>query len=200
MLETQTHDRAEELPFTADILEEVDPADRETLSALLPRFYDELRQIAHAKLRNERRAHTLNTTALVNEVCLRLLENKQQRIDNKRHFFFLAGRAMRHLLVEHARRRNAGKRGGNQDNLPLDEAFELPADVTLDIDRLLNLDKALTALARRDRRQAHIVELKYFAGMTNEEVAKLLNLTERTISREWRIAKLFLGRALGEKT
>ena len=200
MQDLESDDTPFELPPVADLLEDASPAERETLASLVPRFYEELRQLARFRLRDERHAHTLNTTALVNEACLRLLENRKVPIENKNHFFYLAGRTMRHLLVEHARHRHAAKRGGKQVDLPLDEAFDLAGEATVDMDQLLSLYKALSELAVRDRRQAQIVELRFFAGMTNEEVAKLLDLTSRTIRREWSVAKLWLGRALEGNT
>lgn len=167
--------------------------DEEALDQLLPLVYDDLRRIAHNRLRSERARHTLNTTALVHEAYLRLVG--QTRIDwvDRAHFFAVASRIMRRVLVDYARRRQADKRGGDAVRVPLEERM---TSVEPRFDDLLALDEALTALTERDERLGRVVECRFFGGMTVEETAQALDVSERTVARDWDRAKTYLYDAL----
>lgn len=161
------------------------------LEKLVPLVYRELRSLAASQLQGERPAHTLQPTALVNEVFLRLLDGREVAWQNRTHFFALAARMMRRILVDHARARLAEKRGGGAVPLLLEASFD-PAPMS---DRaLLALDDALAALKRMDSRQCRIVELRYFAGLTLEETAELLGVSVATVKREWTMARAWLRR------
>lgn len=164
--------------------------DPDALERLMPLVFDELRQIARSHFRRESAGHTLQPTALVNEVYLRLLGQRQVQWDNRSQFFSFAALLMRRILVDHAKGRKAAKRGGGIKNLPLEEALAVPAGKgSLDY---VALDHALDELARYDPRQARIVELRYFVGLTQEEVAEVLDVSLTTIKRDWRMARLWL--------
>jgi RNA polymerase sigma factor (TIGR02999 family) len=161
------------------------------LEKLVPLVYRELRSLAASQLQGERPAHTLQPTALVNEVFLRLLDGREVAWQNRAHFFALAARMMRRILVDHARARLAEKRGGGAVPLLLEASFD-PAPMS---DRaLLALDDALAALKRMDSRQCRIIELRYFAGLTLEETAELLGVSVATVKREWTVARAWLRR------
>jgi RNA polymerase sigma factor (TIGR02999 family) len=167
--------------------------DAAALDALIPLVYDELRRLAEQQLLRERSSHTLQPTALVHEAYLRLVN--QSRIDwkNRRHFFAVAAQTMRRLLVDHARRRDAAKRGGEAIRVPLDA--ESPASPPAETD-VIALDRALEKLAALDTTQAKVVELRYFAGMTLDETADVLGASPSTVGRAFRLAKAFLIREL----
>lgn len=161
---------------------------------LAPVVYDELRHLAASRLRNERGSHTLQATALVHEAWLRLAD---QRADwqNRAHFFAIAARAMRRILVDHARRRATAKRGLAATGVPIDDVMDLLAAPMPD-DRLLALDEALDRLAALDARQAQVVELRFFAGLSVEDAADLLEISSTTIKREWATARAWLFDAI----
>jgi len=165
---------------------------REAETQLLPLVYEELRRVASHYLRGERQGHTMQTTDLVHEAYLKLA-GQQCPWENRAHFFGVAAQAMRHILVDHARARYAGKRGGGQARVPLDDALLVSGAPD---SNLLELDEALTKLAQRDPRQARIVELRYFAGLSVEEVAEVLGCVSRTVNRDWRMAQAWLRREL----
>ena len=167
----------------------------DALDQLIPLVYDELRAIAHRQLRLERVAHTLSTTAVVNEAYLRLVD--QDRVDwrDRTHFFGVAAHVMRRVLVDYARRRGAKKRDGARDAVPLDEAL---VAVEGRGDMLLALDEALSRLGTLDPRLARVVELRYFAGLTEDETAELLGLSPRTVRYDWVKAKGWLYRELAD--
>lgn len=169
----------------------------EALDRLLPVVYDELRTIARARLRDERTGHTLETTALVHEAYLRLVGSDAPPWSGRAHFFHAAAEAMRRILIEYARRRTRVKRGGDRQRIGLDEARLEPqmADWP-DPDELLALDEALGRLGESDGRAADVVRLRYFAGLSVQETAQALDLSERTIMREWAYAKAWLRDAL----
>ena len=170
--------------------------DQQALEALVPLIYNELRQIAHNCLYRERPGHTLQTTALVHEAYLKLIDQRETRWQNREHFFAVAAQAMRRILVDSARRRHAAKRGGPADNLPLDAAL----NVSLETDNLLlPLDEALSRFAEIDPQQCRIVELRFFAGLTIEETAQVLNLSKDTVKSEWAMARAWLRRVLKEQ-
>jgi RNA polymerase sigma factor (TIGR02999 family) len=163
---------------------------REALDKLLPFVYNELHRQAARYLRRERADHTLQTTALINEAYLKLIDQSEVEWQNRAHFFAVAAQAMRRILVDYARMRKREKRGGDDVKFQLDEAIEAPAKAK-SID-LVALDEALNRLAEFDERQARVVELRYFSGMTEEETAEVLNISPATVRRDWNMAKAWL--------
>jgi RNA polymerase sigma factor (TIGR02999 family) len=168
--------------------------DRAVLDQMLPLVYDELRRQAHRYLRRERPNHTLQTTALINEAYLKLVDQRVVQWQNRAHFFGIAAQAMRRILVDYAKQRNREKRGGAAADLPLEEAL-LVAATGQSID-LLALDEALTRLALIDEQQARVVELKYFSGLSIEETAEALGISPATVKRDWQMAKAWLRHEL----
>jgi RNA polymerase sigma factor (TIGR02999 family) len=156
-------------------------------------MFEELRRIASSLMRGERPGHTLQPTALVNETYLRLVDDSRVDWQNRSHFFGIAARAMRQVLMEHARRRAAAKRGGNWRRVTLSSGLGLK--VTADVD-LLDLDRTLVQLSEMDPRSAEIVELRVFGGMRVDEVAHVLGVSPRTVQNDWRVAKMWLTREL----
>jgi RNA polymerase sigma factor (TIGR02999 family) len=168
--------------------------DRSALDRLLPTIYDELRKLARSQLGREQQGHTLQTTALVHEAFLRLVDARHIRWDSRAHFFGITARLMRQILVDHARTRAAAKRGGGVANVPLDEALELATRAVRG--DLLTLDEALQRLESIDQRQSQIIELRFFGGLTVEEISTVLDLSPGTVKREWTLARAWLWRAL----
>ena len=168
--------------------------DSSALNRLLPLVYAELRRIAARQLRRERVGHTLQPTALVHEVYLRIVDQRQVDWQNRAHFFGVAAQAMRRILVDHARRRGAGKRGEGVPCISVDDVGEVPAPNDIPI---LALDLALDRLQKVDPELARIVELRAFAGLTIEEAAHVLKVSSSTAKRDWRTAKAWLTRELG---
>lgn len=167
--------------------------DEAALARLVPQVYAELRRLAHHYMRAERPGRTLQTTALVNEAYLRLVDTRRIRWESRAHFLGVAAQAMRRILVDAARARGASKRGGADLHVPFDEAL-VPApgrDASL-----VALDEALTALARLDDRKSRVVELRYFGGLTVAETASVLRVSPETVHRDWHVAKAWLLRAL----
>jgi len=169
--------------------------DRSALEAMIPLVYDELHRLAHHYLHSERRGHTLQSTALVNEAYLRLLGQGGQRINDRAHFLGVAAHLMRQILVDYARARRAAKREGGQ-RVELEEARH-PLQVS-DVD-VLALDEALIALAKLDPDQCRIVEMRFFAGLSVEDTAVAMEVSPATVKREWAVAKAWLRRELGDK-
>jgi RNA polymerase sigma-70 factor (ECF subfamily) len=167
--------------------------DRSALEKLTPLVYRELHRLAQAYMRGERAGHALQTTALVNEAYLRLIEADRHGWQNRVHFYAVAAKLMRHILVDFARSRDRLKRGGRLEQVSLDEALTITADHSAE---LLNLDEALNALSKLDERQCQIVELRFFAGLTEPEIAEVLKVSQRTIQSDWRLARSWLLRAL----
>lgn len=167
--------------------------DSAAFDRLMPLIFDELRGLARAQFARERRHHTLQPTALVHEVYLRLVDRRSVSWQSRAQFLNFAAAMMRRILVDHARIRKADKRGGDQPTVVFDEVLDLPADLRPD---LVAVDEALLALAAFDSRQARIVELRFFGGLTVEEIALTLGVSTRTIHREWKIARLWLLREL----
>jgi RNA polymerase sigma factor (TIGR02999 family) len=165
--------------------------DMEALEQLVPVVYDELRRLAHCHLRNERIGHTLQSTALVHEVYLRLCGPGEARFEDRAHFFAVAARAMRHVLVDYSRRRSARKRDMLLCGAPLERAAALPQQFDL-----AALDDALEQLGRFDARKCQVVEMRFFAGLRTKEIAAVLKTTEATVRRDWNIAKAWLYRCL----
>ncbi len=167
--------------------------DRRALDALFPIVYDDLHQIARRYMRRERSGHTLQTGALINEAYLRLVNQQEIEWRNRAHFFAIAARIMRNLLVDHARSKQMARRGGGAMQVSLNEALAGQPEISID---LLILDQALSRLARVDERKSRIVELRFFGGLSAEETAEALGLSEITIKREWLKAKAWLYREL----
>jgi len=169
--------------------------DAQAFDRLFPLVYDELRRIAHRQLGSERPDHTLDTTALVHEAYLKLVDQTRAQLTDRAHFFAVAARAMRRILVDYARRHRAAKRGGPQAPVSLDESMLL-ADQRADT--LVALDEALTRLAEVEERLSRVVECRFFGGLTEEETAEALTVTARTVRRDWVKAKGWLYQALRE--
>ena len=167
--------------------------DRQALDRLLPMVYSELHGIAARQMRHERADHTLNATALVHEVYLKLMDQNQVSWQNRAHFFAIAARAMRQVLISYARKHNAEKRGGGTPNTLLDGK-----EIALGerADELIALDEALTRLAGFDERLAQVVEYRFFGGLTIEETAAVLDVSTMTVKRDWNKAKAWLYREL----
>jgi RNA polymerase sigma-70 factor, ECF subfamily len=171
------------------MLKEAQAGNRTSLDEFLPLVYDELKRVAAHKLAFERPNHTLQATALVHEAYLRLIDQHSVNWQNRAHFFAIASEMMRRILVNHAESHNAKKRGDGKTLISLDDVNDLAADSEVD---LIFLDNALRELAEFDPGAAKIVELKFFGGLTNEEVAEVLGVSESTIKREWRMARAWL--------
>lgn len=166
---------------------------REALDVLTPMVYKELRNLAARYLRRERSDHTLQSTALVHEAYLRLIDQNQVQWQNRAHFFGVAAQMIRRILVDHARTRHAQKRGGNAQKLSLDEAIGLPEQRDLDI---IALDDALKQLAELDPQQSKVIELRFFGGLSIEETAEAIGISPATVKREWVTARAWLLRQL----
>ena len=180
-------------PIT-QLLYELKTGRQEVLNELLPLVYDQLRQLADSYLRRERENHTLQPTALVHEAYLRLVGQKPIDWQNRAHFFGVASRLMREILIEYARARHRKKRGGDfATRVALDDALSFQTQEGLDV---IELDEALTRLEQLDKDQARIVELRFFSGLTIEEVAEVSGTSPATVKREWTTAKLWLLREL----
>ena len=167
--------------------------DAEALDRLVPLVYDELRVVARRHLQRERPGHALQATALVHEVYLRLADVDRLTLKNRTHFFAVAAKLMRRILVDHARRQHADKRGGGVTMLSLDDASPAAQPPGVDV---LALDQALEALSAIDARQAGVVELRFFAGLNIDETAEALGISPATVEREWAMAKAWLYRRL----
>lgn len=167
---------------------------QEALDSLLPLVYDELHRQASRFLRRERDGHTLQTTALIHEAYLKLIDQREVNWQNRAHFFGIAAQAMRRILVDYARARHREKRGGEDENVPL-EAVTLAVSDARSID-LEALDEALTQLAKMDERQARIVELRYFSGLSINETAEALHISPATVKSDWKSAKAWLSQKI----
>lgn len=176
------------------ILQEWSDGKREALEQLMPLVYQELHRQAANFLRKERSDHTLQATALINEAYLKLVDQRSVQWKNRAHFFAIASQAMRRILVDHARTKQRDKRGGGVTNVQLDEAVVVAAD-SQSVD-LIALDAALTRLAELDEQKARIVELRYFSGLSVEETAEVLDISPKTVERNWTMAKTWLHREL----
>lgn len=176
------------------ILSDLRSGGDEAFEVLFPLVYDELRKIAGGYFSRERSDHTLQPTALVHEAFLRLSKQSEVDFESRTHFFGIAARLMREILIDHARRHNSQKRGGgSRTRITLDSAHGFGDQKQLDV---IAVDDALTKLESLDERQARIVEMKFFAGLNVEEIAEVLQISPATVKREWSSAKLFLSRTL----
>jgi len=178
-----------------EVLEAVAAGREHAAKRLMPIVYDEFRKLAATSLRKESPGHTLQPTALVNEVYLKLVDQTKTDWQGRTHFFAVGAQAMRRILVDHARSKKRVKRGGGRQRISLNE--ELTLSPKRDED-LLALDEALETLAKRDERQAKIVELRFFGGLSIKAVAHLLNVSERTVGKEWTMIRAWLRRELAK--
>ena len=175
------------------LLVDLSEGDEQALDHLMPLVYEELQQMAHFHLRKERADHTLNTTALVHEAYLKLVDQRRVQWQNRGHFFALASMAMRRILVNHARKRGRQKRGGDAIKLSLDDVFVMSDERA---DEIVALDEVLEQLAGINERAARVVECRFFGGLTIEETGLALDVSPMTVKRDWRLAKTWLRRAL----
>jgi RNA polymerase sigma factor (TIGR02999 family) len=163
---------------------------------LLPIVYNELRRLANHYLQNERSGHTLQSTALVHEAYLRLIGGDQVEWHGRSHFFAVAAQSMRRILVDHARRHKAGKRGSGGPKAPLDEALTVPVQASLDVEAL---DESLNNLAVFDPRKSKVVELRFFGGLSTNEISEVLGISPAAVRNDWVVAKAWLFRDLGDR-
>ena len=175
------------------LLAEWSEGNQAALDKLYPLVYNELRRLAHGYLRRERKGHTLQTTALINEAYLRLVDQKRVHWANRSHFFAISAQIMRRILIDHARRYDYAKRGGGAQRISLDEAAVVAKERARE---LLMLDEALNGLAKIDPRRGRVVELRYFGGLNNEEIAAVLKISENTVTRDWNMARAWLYQEL----
>lgn len=167
--------------------------DQRALDELFPLVYDELRRMARRQMRRERPGHTLRTTALVNDAYLRLVDQREVHWQNRAHFFAIAAQMMRRILVDHARSKRYEKRGAGAAHVPLEEAAVLAHGKEAEI---IALDEALVALGEIDPRRARVVELRYFGGLSNEEIGEVLKVSPNTVTRDWNMARAWLYQEL----
>jgi RNA polymerase sigma factor (TIGR02999 family) len=184
---------SESAPVT-EILAQARAGDRAAMERLVSLVYGELHAMAHRKLSFERTGHTLQTTALVNEAYLRLVDQRNVDWQSRSHFFAVAALAMRRILVNHAEARNAAKRGGAVERVPLDEVQVVAGDIP--DDRLLALDEALKRLEQFNERGARVIQYRFFAGMNYEEIATTMGVSPITVRRSWESARAWLKREL----
>jgi RNA polymerase sigma factor (TIGR02999 family) len=176
----------------SELLQQWVGGDQQALTELMPLVYDELRRMAHRQLLAERSDHTLQSTALVNEAFIRFLGQQPSQLHNKNHFIAVASRLMRQILVDHARARQAGKRdGGHRIDVEALDNLAIKDDT-----QLLALDDALTSLAQIDERQARIVDMKFFGGLTAPAISEVLGVSLTTVERDWAVARLWLRKQM----
>jgi RNA polymerase sigma factor (TIGR02999 family) len=185
-------------PEITELLRDWQSGSQQALDRLMPVVYDALRAIASRHLSRERRDGTLATTALVHEAYVRLVDQREVDWQNRAHFFAIAARVMRRIVVDEARRRKRVKRGSGATPVQIESADELADGSGLAIPDVLALDRALTDLEAMDPQQGRVVELKFFGGLTAEEIAAVMNVSPRTVKREWSVARAWLYRALQE--
>jgi RNA polymerase sigma-70 factor (ECF subfamily) len=171
------------------LLAELTKGNKDAASKLIPLVYDELRRLASGYMRRERGDHTLQATALVHEAYLKLVEQRSVDWQSRAHFFGIAAQVMRRILVDHARGHLREKRGGGERTVPIDEALVFAPEQSLE---LVKLDEALERLTKLDPRQGKIVELRFFGGLTVEQAADLLGISQKTVKRDWSMAKAWL--------
>jgi len=178
-----------------ELLAEWRDGNQSALDELYPLVYDELHRLARRYMSRERKDHTLQTTALINEAYVRLVDQKNVNWANRSHFFAISAQIMRRILIDHARRHAYAKRGGGAQQVSLEEvAAVVPGQGR----ELVRLDEALKSLAERDPRRSQVVELRYFGGLNNEEIAGVLNVSENTVTRDWNMARAWLYQQLTE--
>ena len=179
------------------LLQEWSAGNSQSVNELMPLVYDRLRQLAARELRRERPNHTLQSTALVHEAYLKLIDQRRVQWKDREHFFAIASKLIRRVLVSHARSRNASKRGGGHTLLALDESIAVPDCKDMD---LIALDDALEHLSCLDPQQAQIVELRFFSGLSIESAARVLGISASTVTREWNLARAWLFREVSRRT
>lgn len=177
------------------LLDDWRSGDQAAFDRLLPLVYDELRRVASSRMRRERPDHMLQTTALVHEAYLRLVDQKTVRLETRAHFFAVAAQVMRHILVDYARARRRAKRGSGQTDIPLNEVAVLS---DAHIEELLAVHAALENLTTLDPRKGKVFELRYFGGLSVDEAAVALGVSPATVARDWRMAKAWLRREIGD--
>ena len=175
------------------LLAEWSDGDQSALDELYPLVYDELHRLARRYMSREKKGHTLQTTALINEAYVRLVDQKNVHWANRSHFFAISAQIMRRILIDHARRHAFAKRGGGAQHVSLEEVAVITPDASRE---LLLLDEALKSLAEMDPRRSQVVELRYFGGLNNEEIAGVLNVSENTVTRDWNMARAWLYQQL----
>ena len=175
------------------LLAEWREGNQSALDELYPLVYDELHRLARRYMSRERKGHTLQTTALINEAYVRLVDQKNVHWANRSHFFAISAQIMRRILIDHARRHAYAKRGGGAQQVSLEEAAIVTPDASAE---MLRLDEALKSLAEMDSRRSQVVELRYFGGLNNEEIAGVLNVSENTVTRDWNMARAWLYQQL----
>ncbi|HKY28001.1 MAG TPA: sigma-70 family RNA polymerase sigma factor [Pyrinomonadaceae bacterium] len=177
----------------SQLLDEWSHGNQSALDKLYPLVYDELRRMAHRYMSRERKGHTLQTTALINEAYLRLVEQKHVHWANRAHFFGISAQIMRRILIDHARRYEYSKRGGGTQRVSLDEVAIVAKNKGKE---LLALDEALTRLGEMDERRGQVVELRFFGGLSNDEIAAFLKISANTVTRDWNLARAWLYQEL----
>lgn len=175
------------------LLAEWSDGNQTALDKLYPLVYDELHRMANRYMNRERKDHTLQTTALIHEAYVRLVDQKHVHWTNRAHFFAISAQIMRRILIDHARRHAYDKRGGGAQKVSLDETAIIAGDRASD---MLLLDEALKRLAEMDPRRGQVVELRYFGGLNNEEIADVLKISENTVTRDWNMARAWLYQEL----
>ncbi len=175
------------------LLAEWSDGNQAALDDLYPLVYDELHRLARRYMSRERKGHTLQTTALINEAYVRMVDQRKVRWANRSHFFAISAQIMRRILIDHARRQAYAKRGGGARQVSLDETAAVVKD---DLSEFLRLDEALQSLAELDKRRSQVVELKYFGGLNNDEIAEVLKISKNTVIRDWNMARAWLHRQL----
>jgi RNA polymerase sigma-70 factor (ECF subfamily) len=175
------------------LLAECSGGNQAAMNQLLPLVYDELHRLAARQMSRERPDHTLQTTALVNEAYLRMVDQTSARWQDRAHFFAVASKVMRQILIDHARSHARAKRGGGETRISLDDAAVISEERAAD---LLVLDEALKRLAEMDRRKSEVIELRFFGGLTIEEAAQVLKVTPKTVARDWALARAWLYREM----
>jgi len=176
-----------------ELLAEWREGNQSALDELYPLVYDELHRLARRYMSRERKGHTLQTTALINEAYVRLVDQKNVHWANRSHFFAISAQIMRRILIDHARRHAYAKRGGGARQVSLEEAATVVPNKS---EELLRLDEALKSLAEMDPRRSQVVELRYFGGLNNEEIAGVLHISENTVTRDWNMARAWLYQQL----
>lgn len=193
--ESPSHASSESDRPVTQLLDDLNAGDSSAADELLPIIYDRLRHLARHQRRGWQ-SETMNTTALVHEVYLKLIDQDDPNWENRAHFYGVASKAMRHILVDYARRKNALKRGGDRERVPLTIASPSTEQRAADV---LSLDQALTRLEKLSPRQARVVECRFFAGMTIDETAAVLDVSASTVRRDWTAARAWLYRAMKER-
>jgi RNA polymerase sigma factor (TIGR02999 family) len=175
------------------LLAEWSDGNQSALDELYPLVYEELHKLARRYMSRERKGHTLQTTALINEAYVRLVDQRNVHWANRSHFFAISAQIMRRILIDHARRHAYAKRGGGAQQVSLEEVAIVAAEKSAEI---IRLDEALKILAKMDPRRCHVVELRYFGGLSNEEIAGVLKVSENTVTRDWNLARAWLHQQL----